>query len=34
VAALFARARRWIDRVAGAAFVGFGLELALDPRRP
>jgi threonine/homoserine/homoserine lactone efflux protein len=34
VAALFARARRWIDRVAGAAFVGFGLELALDARRP
>jgi threonine/homoserine/homoserine lactone efflux protein len=33
VAALFARARRWIDRVAGAAFVGFGLELALDARR-
>jgi RhtB (resistance to homoserine/threonine) family protein len=34
VAAMFARARRWIDRVAGAAFVGFGLELALDARRP
>jgi threonine/homoserine/homoserine lactone efflux protein len=34
VAALFSRARHWIDRVAGAAFVGFGLELALDARRP
>jgi len=34
VAAAFFRLRRWIDRAAGVAFLGFGLHLALDPRRP
>jgi threonine/homoserine/homoserine lactone efflux protein len=34
MALLFARARRWIDGLAGAAFIGFGLHWALDPRRP
>jgi threonine/homoserine/homoserine lactone efflux protein len=33
-AMLFARIRRWLDRVAGAAFVGFGLHWMLDSRRP
>jgi threonine efflux protein len=30
VAAAYSRLRRWIDRVAGAAFVGFGAKLALE----
>jgi len=30
VSAAFARLRHWIDRVAGALFVMFGLRLALD----
>jgi threonine/homoserine/homoserine lactone efflux protein len=34
VAALWRRARQWIDRAAGVAFVGFGVGLALDARRP
>ena len=29
-AAAFARLRRWIDRVAGLAFLGFGTRLALE----
>ena len=29
-AAAYARLRRWIDRVAGAAFIGFGTKLALE----
>jgi threonine/homoserine/homoserine lactone efflux protein len=29
-AAMFARLRRWIDRVAGLAFLGFGTKLALE----
>jgi threonine efflux protein len=29
-AAAYARLRRWIDRVAGAAFIGFGAKLALE----
>ncbi len=30
VAGAFARARRWIDRAAGVAFMGFGTRLVLD----
>jgi threonine/homoserine/homoserine lactone efflux protein len=29
-AAAYSRLRRWIDRVAGAAFIGFGTKLALE----
>jgi threonine/homoserine/homoserine lactone efflux protein len=29
-AAAFARARSWIDRVAGVAFIGLGTKLAFD----
>jgi len=29
-AAAYSRLRRWIDRVAGAAFIGFGTRLALE----
>jgi threonine/homoserine/homoserine lactone efflux protein len=29
-AAVFARLRRWIDRIAGLAFLGFGTKLALE----
>jgi threonine/homoserine/homoserine lactone efflux protein len=28
--ALVQRSMRWLDRVAGALFVGFGIKLALD----
>jgi threonine/homoserine/homoserine lactone efflux protein len=30
VGAAFVRVRRWVDRIAGAAFVGFGARLALE----
>ena len=30
VSDVYVRARRWIDRVAGALFVGFGGKLAAD----
>src|SRR5947208_2928622 len=29
-AAAYSRLRRWIDRIAGAAFIGFGTRLALE----
>jgi threonine efflux protein len=29
-AAIFARSRRWIDRIAGVAFIGLGTKLALE----
>ena len=30
VAAAYARSRRWLDRIAGAIFIGFGARLALE----
>ena len=32
VAACYARSRRWLDRLAGAVFIGFGARLAMEAR--